>query len=121
MIYWYNQIRMWVDVDYYNIWMSIKNLEIVMWPKSTPNAMTNAILNIIRNAEDFYEEDQAKRASFMRQTLDDTVKGKWTVIICPKESKDVDVSFTNSLNDRGEEMCFDVIKKDTRYFFWRNP
>jgi hypothetical protein len=112
---------MWVDVDYYNIWMSIKNLEIVMWPKSTPNAMTNAILNIIRNAEDFYEEDQAKRASFMRQTLDDTVKGKWTVIICPKESKDVDVSFTNSLNDRGEEMCFDVIKKDTRYFFWRNP
>lgn len=30
--------------------MSNKNLQIVYWPKSTPNAMTNNILNIIRNA-----------------------------------------------------------------------
>ncbi len=48
--------------------------------------MANGLLNIIRNAEEMYEVDQAKRASFMRQTLDDTYKGKWTVIICPKSS-----------------------------------
>lgn len=63
--------------------------------------MTNGILNIIRNSEEFYDEDQSKRASFMRQTLDDTYKGKWTVIICPRGSEDVNVSFTNCLNERG--------------------
>ncbi len=98
-----------------------KNMQIVSWPKSTSTAMTNGLLNIIRNAEEIYEQDQTKRASFVRQTLDDTYKGKWTVIICPKSSQNVDVSFTNSLNDNGEEMCFDIIKKQSRYLFWKNP
>lgn len=101
--------------------MSNKQLQIVHWPKSTPNAMTNNILNIIRNSEEFYSEDQAQQASFVRQTLDDTYKGKWTLIICPQDSKDVDVSFTNSLNEQGEEMFFDLIKSGKRYLFWKNP
>ncbi len=60
--------------------------------------MTNGILNILRNGEEFYSNDQAKCASFIRQTLDDQFKGKWTVIVLPKTSKDVDISFTNCLN-----------------------
>lgn len=78
--------------------MSKKNLDIVFWPKSTTNSMTNGILNIIRNGQELYGENQAKCASFIRQTLDDTYTGKWTVIICPKSSEHVDVSFTNCLN-----------------------
>lgn len=93
----------------------------MLWPKFTPNYMTNGILNIIRNAEELYEDSQAKRGSFIRQTLDDQYKGNWTVIICPKNSKDVDVSFKNCLNEYGEEMCFDIIKKNSRYLFWKNP
>lgn len=34
--------------------MTNKNMEIMLWPKSTPNWMTNGILNIIRNAEELY-------------------------------------------------------------------
>lgn len=97
-----------------------KQLEIVLWPKSTDNTMTNGILNILRNGQEIYCEDQAKCASFIRQTLDDTYKGKWTVIICPKTSQDVDVSFTNCLNEKGDEMCFDVIKETKRFLFWKN-
>jgi hypothetical protein len=31
--------------------MSKKNLDIILWPKSTTNTMTNAILNILRNGQ----------------------------------------------------------------------
>lgn len=101
--------------------MSNKSLHIVHWPKSTPNAMTNDLLNVIRNSEEVYSQDQAQQAAFIRQTLDDKYKGKWTLIICPEDSSSVDVSFTNSLNENGEEMFFDLIKNNKRYLFWKNP
>lgn len=75
-----------------------QHLEILEWPKAIATGMTNSIINIVRNGEQFYNDDQAQTASFIRKNLTEQFNGLWTVIICPKSSKDVDVSFTTALN-----------------------
>jgi hypothetical protein len=98
-----------------------KIVDFIAIPSSTTTETKNFLITTIRNACEIYGDDQTGISRHIYDTLRGKLGGDWFVVVCPKDNKTYNASFSAANNQFEEPVRYYLTRENKMYLMVKYP